>query len=151
MAGPIFAFRFQRILDARERKQQVLEMELGRLDRAVLERQGELDGWHRARRTALEEMRQARRDSDLDQNARSADCLRHVDDRAERCRCALVDLARARADLMRRLEQAMRSRKVLEDYRDRLEREFLAEQERSQERILDLHSLRKFMQAEGVS
>ena len=151
MAGPVFTFRFQRILEARERKQQALEMELGRLDRAMLEGHLELERWQAARRATLEEMRRARLEADLDRNARSAEYLRHVGERTARCRCALADLACDRADVMRRLEHAMRSRKALDEYRDRLEREFLAEQERSQERIVDLHSLRKFMQAEGVS
>ncbi len=41
----------------------------------------------------------------------------------------------------------MQSCKMLENYRDRLRHEFAAQQERAEERIVELHSMHKFHQA----
>ena len=49
--------------------------------------------------------------------------------------------------MRRRLERVMQSCKMLEGYRDRLEREFMAAQEKAEERIIELHSMHKFYQA----
>jgi flagellar biosynthesis chaperone FliJ len=43
----------------------------------------------------------------------------------------------------------MKSRKVLENYRDRLKQEFLAVHEKAEERSLEEHSVRSFIEAEG--
>jgi flagellar biosynthesis chaperone FliJ len=49
------------------------------------------------------------------------------------------------------LRRVMQSRKVLENYRDRLKAEFIAVQEKAEERVLEEHAVRGFIRAEGIT
>jgi flagellar biosynthesis chaperone FliJ len=123
LAATRFTFRFQQILDAKERQEQVLEVEVARLARAILEQESALSGWTRIRRDTLRGLRRARERADLTENARCADYLRYV-----------------RAQM-----------EVLENYRDRLKAEFIAVQEKAEERVLEEHAVRGFIRAEGIT
>ena len=150
-AGPVFQFRFQKLLDVEGGKQRGLELEMAGLDSALVAAEAELDRWLRTRRGALQDIRRARLKGDMEQNARSADYLRHVRSRLERCRETIAQLNRTKDEVRLRLERAMQSCKLLENYRDRLKHEFMLAQEKSEEHVLDLLSMRRHMQAERAS
>jgi flagellar export protein FliJ len=142
-----FQFRFQKVLDLREQQQRALEIELGRQDRVVLEAGAEVTRWEEARTESLHALAAARRVADLEEAGRHSTYLKHVRGRIERARTVLVEAQRQREAVRRRLERVMQSCKMLETYRDRLEHEFTAGQEKAEERIIELHSMHKFYQA----
>ncbi|KPK66174.1 MAG: hypothetical protein AMK73_00780 [Planctomycetes bacterium SM23_32] len=145
-----FTFRFQKLLDLKEKQERALEIELARLERAVLSQQAALDGWRGARSETFQQMREARLRGDLAENARCAGYLHHVRARVEQCRAALDELRTRREGVREELRSVMQSRKVLENYRDRLRAEFMAEQEKTEERTIELHAARKFIGVEGT-
>ena len=151
MSGGSFEFKHQRILDVRERQQQALEMEIAKVDRAIAEQQERVDRWLQERRETLHQILNTRVSGDLAEGARATQYLYYVRNNLKRCRQQLDELRAGREEVRHRLEQTMLVRKALENYRDRMEQDFLMDQERSQERILDLHSLRKYAQIEEAS
>ena len=146
----VFRFRYQRILDVKQKQQKALEIELGRVDRLTLQQQALLRSWERTRQGTLDEMRQARTQGDLADNAQCAAYVRHVRSRMEQCRAALADLRVKRERVRQDLQRAMQSRQVIEKYRDRLRAQFLAELEKAEEAVAEVHTLRKFSRAEGM-
>jgi len=147
MSPEIFQFRFQRVLDLRGQQQRALEIELGRLDGELLKARAEAARWEDERAASLSALAEARRRGDLEEDARQAGYLKHVRARIGSARAAVEEAGRARETARRRLERVMQSCKMLENYRDRLLHEFMAEQERAEERIVELHSMHKFHQA----
>jgi flagellar export protein FliJ len=142
-----FQFRFQKVLDLREQQQRALEIELGRLDSRLLEARAEVARWEDERAQSLRALAVARRQGDLDEDARHGGYLKHVRRRIAGARTALEEAQQAREAVRGRLERVMQSCKMLEDYRDRLRREFMVAQERAEERIVELHAMHKFHQA----
>lgn len=147
MSPNAFQFRFQKVLDLRDQQQRALEIDLGRLDTAVLEARAEAARWEDARAQSLQALAAARCAADLEEAGRHSTYLKHVRSRIERTCAALAEVQRQREAVRRRLERVMQSCKMLEGYRDRLEREFMAAQEKAEERIIELHSMHKFYQA----
>jgi flagellar export protein FliJ len=146
-----FTFRFQQILDAKERQEQVLEVEIGHLARAMLAQESALAGWARIRRDTLRGLRRARERADLTENARCADYLRYVRAQMEEVRRTISGLREATERVRQELQRVMQSRKVLENYRDRLKAEFMAVQEKAEERVLEEHAVRGFIRAEEIT
>jgi flagellar export protein FliJ len=144
-----FRFRFQRILDVKEKQERALEIELARLDRLILDQEALQREWEGARQQTLQEMLQARRRSDLAENARCTAYLPYVRARIAQCARAAAELRSQRESVRQKLEQVMKSRKMLEKYRDRLLAEFLVALEKADERVTEVHSARKFIEAEG--
>jgi flagellar export protein FliJ len=142
-----FQFRFQKVLDLREQQQRALEVELGRLDGELLKARAEAARWEEERAASLRAVAEARHRGDLEEDARHAGYLKHVRARIERARAALEEVRREREAARNRLERVMQACKMLENYRDRLRREFAAAQERAEERIVELHSMHKFHEA----
>ncbi|MHC4787686.1 MAG: flagellar export protein FliJ [Planctomycetota bacterium] len=149
MAAHGFRFRFQNILDLKENRQRALEMELARLDRAILDQEAARRRWERLRHGTLEQRRKARQRGDLVEDVQCANYLRHLRVRIGAQRSAVATLRGEREQVRRQLEGVMKSRKVLENYRDRLKQEFLAVHEKAEERSLEEHSVRSFIEAEG--
>jgi len=125
-------------------------MELARLDKAVLDQEALMARWNRAREQTLQRMLRARREADLDRNARLSAYLEVVRGQVRRAVAALAELRRRREQARRELERVMQSRKVLENYRDRLMAEFLAAQEKAEEKVLDDFSTHRFARSEGL-
>jgi len=148
MAKGAFKFRYQSILDFNQQQQKALEIELARIDGEVLGCTEALRRWQRARGLLLDRIAAARRDGDLLENANCARYLRHVRRQIEHHSAALEGAQQARERAREQLEQAMRSCKALENYRDRLQRQFAAERERAEEKIIDLHSTSKYTRTE---
>ena len=142
-----FKFRYQTILDAREKEQQVLEIEMGRLTLAIRDQEQAIARWRTVRRRTIGQMRRARERGDLRENARCSDYLRHVRRSVARCRAGLAQLEERQDGLRGELVQVMQSRKVLENYRDRLKVEFAMAQEKAEEQTTDTHSVSKFLRA----
>ena len=147
MSPSAFQFRFQKVLDLREQQQRALEIELGRQDKAVLEAGAEVTRWEAARTESLHALAAARRVADLQEAGAHTGYLKHVRGRIERARAALAEAQRQREAVRRRLERVLQSCKMLETYRDRLEHEFMATQEKAEERIIELHTMHQFHQA----
>ena len=98
----------------------------------------------------LENLREASRNCDLELRARHAAFLPYVRSRINQCRREVTELQEVREAVRKRLEQVMQSCKMLQKYRDRLKVQFLSKLEKAEEQILDSHSMRKFIQAEGT-
>ncbi len=147
MSPEAFQFRFQKVLDLRGQQQRALEIELGRLDGLLLKARTEADRWETERTASLQARAEARLSGDLEEDARQAGYLAYVRGRVEVARAAVEEARRGRETVRRRLERVMQSCKMLENYRDRLRTEFHADQERAEERIVELHSMHKFYQA----
>jgi len=151
MTADAFKFPFQKMLDVKEKQERALQIRLSEADAAILRKQADVERWQDVRRRLLEELRRARSGADLELNAYCTRYLRHVRDQiASLCRQAR-ELEQDRERVRRELEKTLQSRKALENYRDRLRREFLADRERSEERIVELHSISKFSRAKRVS
>jgi len=144
----IFRFRYQRILDVKEKQERALEIELGRVDRLIMEQEAVRGRWERTRQGTLEEMGVARRRADLVENARCAAYLHYVRARLAQCRVALAELREERERVRRELQHVAQSRELLEKYRDRLRAEFLADLEKAEDRVLEVHAARKFTGSE---
>ena len=147
MSPNTFEFRFQKVLDLREQQQRALELELARLDAEVQEARTAAARWEDTRAESLRALAAARRQGDLDEAANHTNYLKHVRARIQGARAALAEAQRQREGVRRRLERVLQSCKMLENYRDRLQREFVAGQERAEERIIELHSMHQFHQA----
>jgi flagellar export protein FliJ len=145
-----FRFRFQKILDVKEKLERALEIQLGSLDRLILEQEGVLAQWQRGKQAILQEIRNARQRADLVENARCTAYLRHVRSRMERSRATLFELRQKREGVRQELQRTAQSRRVLEKYRNRLRAEFMAAMEKAEERVTEVHSIRKFSRAEGM-
>lgn len=145
-----FVFRYQKVLEVRDRQQRVLEVELGRASRAVLDAQSALARWQRRRHGVLDLLGEARAQGDLEQNARCTAYLRHVRGRLGRCRAALAGLQAQKEAARERLLDAMKARKALETYREKLRAQYVAAQHKAEERAIDLHSTRAFARSEGT-
>lgn len=150
MNGEAFRFRFQKILDIREKEERAVQIELSRVDRALLREQQSADRWERTRQLLLEELRRARVEANLELNDRCSTYLRHVRDRIGLSREETGKLRQERQGVLRKLEQALQSRKALENYRGRMKKEFLAAQEKAEEQVIDAYSAHKFAQPEGI-
>lgn len=150
MAKKGFQFRFQSILDVKEHQEKALEIELARIDRAILAQKETGRQWERTRRQVLDELGKAQRNGDMVQSIQCGDYLRHVRRRIGDCHAVVAELDGEREQARAELERVMRSRKALENYRDKLRGEFIAEQEKAEEKILELHSASRFIRAEGA-
>ncbi len=146
MGETAFKFRLQKLLDLKEKQQRALEIELAGIERAMAIQEAELDRWQRVMDEVLHKLREARENSDLELNGRYSSYLPYVRAHLKRCRLEIVGLKHNKTAVRQQLEGLMQSRKILENYRDRLMREFLVDQERAEEKALDLHSLQKFIQ-----
>ena len=146
-----FRFRFQKLLDLREKQERTLEIEVARFDKAVLGKRAQLEAWQQERRATLAQLRLARDCGDLQANACGTDYLRCLGRRADRCRAAIADLRQERERVRQRLQAVAQSRKALENYRDRKRTEFLALEEKAEERVLEEHAVRGFLRAERAS
>lgn len=146
-----FRFRFQKLLDLKGKQERMLEVEVACLDNVILGKRTELEAWQQERRATLGQLRLARDCGDLQANACGADYLRYLARRADRCRAAVADLRRERERVRQRLQAVVQSRKALENYRDRKRTEFLALEERAEERVLEEHAVRGFLRAERAS
>lgn len=150
MTPVVFRFRFQKILDVKERQERALEIELAGVDRLIYEREAVRAAWGRTREETLAGIARARERADLLENARGEAYLRFVRARLEQCRRAIAELRATREQVRQELQRVMRSRELLEKYRDRLRAEFLVEQEKAEERVTEVHSGLKFIRAEGM-
>ena len=150
MTPAVFRFRFQKLLDVKERQERALEMELARVDGVIYEREAARAAWQERREETLAGIARAREQADLLENARGEYYLRFVRARLEQCRRAIAELRAIREQVRQELQRIMRSRELLEKYRDRMRAEFLVEQERAEERVTEVHSGLKFIRAEGM-
>jgi flagellar export protein FliJ len=146
-----FRFRFQRILEIKEQQQHSLEIEIANMDRDLRRREAEQERWQRTKCEVLQNLREASRNCDLELRARNAAFLPHVRGRIDRCRREVTELREVKEGVRKRLEQVMQSCKMLQKYRDRLKAQFLSKLEKAEEQNLDSHSMRKFIQAEGIT
>ena len=142
-----FVFRYQKILDVREQQQLSLEVALGSLERAVLDGRAELARWDRVRHDLLAQLRSAREGGDVEQNASCSAYLRYVRAHRARCQRSVADLEGQREEMRQKLVEAVKSCKVLRRYRDKLEAEYQAAQEKAEERTVELHSARAHVRA----
>ena len=147
MAENGFQFRFQKVLDVRQGEQRSLEIELGRLDGEILKATRVRDGWTRLRGDCLDGLGQAQRASRLAEAAHHSRYLDHVRQRLVESVTAIDELRQQREAVRAELERVLRACKMLEQYRDRLVREHLSAQERADERIVDIHSVHKYVEA----
>jgi flagellar export protein FliJ len=145
-----FVFAYQKVLDVREKQQRSLEVELGRLERAVLARRADLARWERVRRDVLAQLRSAREGGDMEQNAYGSAYLRHVRLCLEQGRQSLADLAGQRDAVREALTEAVKACKVLQKYRDRLRAEYLIAEEKADERTVELHTVRAHVRTGGT-
>ena len=150
MAKTGFQFRFQSILDVKEHQGKALEIELARIDRAILAQKETARQWERTRQQVLDELGKAQRNGDMVQSIQCGNYLRHVRRRIDDGDAVVAELNGEREQVRAELERVMRSRKALENYRDKLRSEFIAEQEKAEEKILELHSASRFIRAEGA-
>jgi len=144
-----FQFKYQKILDVRQHQEKQLEVELARIDESIRMQREEQRRWKRVRDELLEELAVARGRGDLLETRHCSDYLEHVRSRIGHFANVQAQMVREREQVRSSLEDAMRSRKVLENYRDRLQSEFRSEREKAEEKVLDLHSAHKFIQAKG--
>ncbi|MFW6118973.1 MAG: flagellar export protein FliJ [Planctomycetota bacterium] len=149
MAEDGFQFKYQKILEVREHQEKQLEIELARIDESIRMQRQERRRWEGVRDELLEALGRARRRGDMVEAAQCSDYLRHVRERIEHFKNVEAEMKKEREQVRSSLEDVLRSRKVLENYRDRLRGEFRSEREKAEEKVLDLHSTHKFTQAEG--
>ena len=142
-----FRFRFQKILDIKRKQEQILEIEVARLDRLILDWEAAAERWQRIKEEALQTLRKARETEDLELNARYTAYLPHVRNQLRRCAQEADALRDDKAHVTEKLQKVMQSRKMLEKYREKLMREFLMKVEKAEERALDSHSIEKFARA----
>ncbi len=150
MAKTGLRFRFQSILDVKEHQEKALEIELARIDRAILAQKETRRQWEHTRHQVLDELGKAQRNGDMVQSIQCGDYLRHVRRRIEDGDAVVAEMDGERQQARAELERVMRSRKALENYRDKLRSEFIAEQEKAEEKILELYSASRFIQAKGA-
>jgi flagellar biosynthesis chaperone FliJ len=142
-----FRFRFQRILDIKRKQEQLLEIEVARLDRLIMDWEAAGERWQRIKAEALQTLRKARETVDLELNARYTAYLPHVRKQLKRCALEADALRQDKAHVVEKLQKIMQSRKMLEKYRDKLMRASMLKAERAEERALDSHSIEKFVRA----
>lgn len=145
-----FIFRYQKILDVREKQQRSLEVELARCEKAVLAGRAEVARWDGARQEVLTQLRAARRDGDVEQNAYGSAYLRHVRRSLVQSRHSLAERAKQRDEARARLAEALKACKALQKYRDKLEAEYLVAEERADERTVELHTAHAHVRAGGT-
>ncbi len=150
MAGQSFTFRFQKILEVKEQQEKALQIELARVDEAIAARRRTLQRWADERRELLDQMARCRAAGDVEESRRCAQYLQHVRNRIASARQALEDLHERRNEVRQELEEVLKSCKMLENYRERLRKEFVTEREKAEEKTLELHAARRFIQAEGT-
>lgn len=137
--------RYRRILRAREKQEQALEIEIAQVDRRIGELEDAVGRWQQEERLVLDTLRQARREADLELNARCRIYIAHIQSHVRAGREEVTRHRQARDGLRGDLEHTMQSRKTLETYCDRLRRAFMADQEKAEQEITDSYSDRKFV------
>lgn len=142
-----FEFQFERVLEVRRRQQQALEAELHQFNAAVAESEAVIERWKRIRTETLDGLALARREGEREECRRHARYLDHVRRRLGSAREELEQLRRQRGKVRAELEGVLRAVKMLENYRERLEREFLRNQEKAEQQVVELHSTHSFIQA----
>lgn len=147
----VFRFRFQRILDLKCKQEQALEIELSRVNQSLARAEDARREWECRREEAFLGLRKARLAGNLVENAQWTAYVRHVRGRIAQCRRQVAELREGREHVRRELERVMQSRKLLENYRDRLRERFLAAQEKAEERLHETYSAHKFVRTEGIS
>jgi len=145
-----FTFRFQRILELKEKREQALQLDVARLERSIRERQDATQYWMRMREKAMARLREACRQSDLTVNDQYGVYLEHLRGEIRHCSEQINDLEESRQKVRRELETIVQERKLLEQYRDRLLAEYAAQQEKAEERALDSYSIQKFVEGEAT-
>jgi len=143
-------FQFQKILDLKEQHERFLKLEVARLQRALAELQEAGEHCARLREDALGKLRTARQKAETELNDQYSVYFEHL--RAElRRHCEEADKVEAQKKETRdRLERVMQSRKLLEQYRDRLAQQFQRKVEKAEERVLDGYSIQKFVNHEAL-
>jgi len=150
VAATVFRFKFQKILDVKEKQQQAAEIELAGVDKLLSEANAVLELWRRARRTTMDEQRSARHEGRLGLATLHGHYLDYVRARLDQCHGEVAKLRDEREQVRGELLRLMRARKVLEKYRDRLKKEFYRQMERDEEKEQGEHSIYKFIQSEGA-
>lgn len=148
MAGKGFRFRFQKILDVREQQQKALEIQLAQSDEAVATCCRELQYWRERRHRLLDQIGRFRAEANLEEAHLCAQYLGHVRGQLAEAQRDLQDLRQRREEVRAELAEVLKSHKMLENYRERLKHEFANKQERAEQKTLELHAVRKFIQAE---
>ena len=145
-----FVFRYQKVLDVREKQQHSLEVELARCERAVLAGRADVARWEGIRQDVLTQLQTARQDGDVEQNAYGTAYLRHVRRSLARSRQSVAEREKQRDGARARLVEAVKACKALQKYREKMEAEYLAAEERADERTVELHTARAHMRAGGT-
>lgn len=150
MSDESTSFRFQKLLEIKEKREQSLQMEIARIDRAVSRLQDSRDEFMRLRDGALETLREARDHEEFGVNQQYTAYLRHVRARIKDCKEETSRLEQEREKVRRKLEEIMKSRKLLEQYKEKLDKQSQQDLERFEEKVLDAYSQRQFLRDNSV-
>ncbi len=143
-----FIFQFQRILNIKQQREHVLQLEIAHLDKEMLGVRSKIQRLTQLRQDAMQRLRRSRRDCDIAVNDQYAFYFQDLRRRMECRREDLSALADSKSQVREGLERAMQERKLLEQYRDRLQHQHDTQTERAEERMLDSYSIGKFIRRE---
>jgi flagellar export protein FliJ len=141
-----FTFRFQQVLDLREQQKQALEIEIGRAEAAINGALAARARWEATAEECAEGLGKARREGRIGEAHDYSKYLAHVRRQVAECHRRERELREEKERVREQLERAMRSCKVLENYRERLAREHRTAQEKAEDLVVDLHTMHKWIQ-----
>ena len=150
VAGTAFRFRYQQILELKQKQEQAVSVRIASLDRDIRRHEGALRRWALIRDEAMEKLRGFRRKGDLADCDYYADYLNYVRAQLLALQDELADLREQRVRVREELERFMQSRKVFEELRDREKTTFLVHRQKQEQMAIDTHSLARFGRVGGA-
>ena len=147
-AGAIFPY--QRILDWKEQQERALQLEIARLERAILALRRERARWTALREETFDRFREARAKAELDVADQYPRYLEHLRDQVRRCTDKIRELQEDKEKVRKEIERVMQSRKLLEQFKERKLKQYWAEQEQGEQRALDAYSIERFIRGEAA-
>ncbi len=150
MARTTFRFRYQKVLELKEKQEQAVSVKIASVDRDIRRHEGAIRRWELIRDEAMEKLRGFRRRGDLADCDYYADYLNYVRAQLIALQGALADLRERRASVREELERLMQSRRVFEQLREREKKTFLVHREKQEQMAMDTHSIAKFGRVGGA-
>ncbi len=137
--------RIQRILEVKRKREQALKLEVARMERSMARVEHRAGMARRARQAAMRALRRSRLQKGARFHPSHADYLQELGSRIERCKHQKQRLRESKQRAVGKLQDAMRSRKLLEKHGERLATELRASIEESEQKAMDGHSIRRFV------
>jgi flagellar FliJ protein len=133
-----FRFRFQTVLAMRERQEDERRNELALEERRLAEKTAELNAWDEARRQGIDTFYQACNGViDIEYLSRCQSHLSFLKERRDDCRQALEGIHDDVEQARKRLIEARKERKAMEQLKEKKHQAYIKEEQAKEQKFLD--------------